>query len=335
MNFSALIPTVLATFCFTTVADAKAAETGPPNVVVSIKPVHSLVAGVMAGVGQPRLLLQGGAPPHNFSLKPSEARALWKADLIVWVGPGLENFLVKPLKALPVTTRVVELSKSKGLVLHAAREGGTWQRHGHEHGGGADPGTTDMHIWLDPLNARAWVGALVEILVEENPANAAAYRINGEKLSNQLIDLDVKLRRLLNADAKTPFLAFHDAYQYFEKHYGLHGLGSVMDSPRRWPGTGRLSETRAGLRSQKAVCLFFDTPSEPPLVRPLVEGTGVRAVALDPLAARIEAGPGLYFLLLEGFAESILDCLSPAPARDRSKGKENHPVNQQKNKNKE
>ncbi len=310
MNFSIITPTIFAVFCF---AAAVAAETPPPKVMVSIKPVHSLVAGVMAGIGQPRLLLQGGASPHHFSLKPSQARALWNADLVIWVGPGLESFLIKPLKALPVTTRVVELSESKGIVLHSIRDGGTWQRHGHEH-----PGMLDMHIWLNPANARAWVGALVEALIEEDPANAAAYRNNGKKFSNQLIDLDMKLRHRLKTAAKIPFLAFHDAYQYFEKHYGLHGVGSVTDSPGRWPGTGRLSEIRAGLRSQKAVCLFFDTPSEPPLVRPLIEGTGVRVATLDPLAARIEAGPSLYFLLLEEMAGSFLDCLSPASERGPS-----------------
>ena len=68
-----------------------------PKVVVSIVPIHSLVAGVMKGVGEPSLLIPVGTSPHTYNLKPSDARSLQSADLVVWVGEGLENYLQKPL----------------------------------------------------------------------------------------------------------------------------------------------------------------------------------------------------------------------------------------------
>src|SRR3546814_4864691 len=60
------------------------------TVVASIKPVHSLVAGVMAGAGSPHLIVQGGASPHAISLKPSDATALQEAAVVFWVGEDLE-----------------------------------------------------------------------------------------------------------------------------------------------------------------------------------------------------------------------------------------------------
>src|SRR5512147_1007111 len=94
---------------------AGAAE--PPRVVVSIKPVHSLVAAVMQGVGEPVLLLQTGASPHTYSLRPSDAQALRRAQLVVWVGEGLEMFLVKPLAALGKDARALELADAPGVRL--------------------------------------------------------------------------------------------------------------------------------------------------------------------------------------------------------------------------
>src|SRR4051794_27721066 len=67
-----------------------------PVVVTSIKPIHSLVASIMQGVGEPELIVDGAASPHTYSLKPSNARALQSAKVIFWVGSGLEAFLEKP-----------------------------------------------------------------------------------------------------------------------------------------------------------------------------------------------------------------------------------------------
>src|SRR5919106_6675550 len=80
-----------------------------PAVVVSIKPIHALVAGVMAGVATPELLIEGAGSPHSYALRPSQAQALEEADVVFWVGEGLEAFLEKPLAALSGNAKVVEL----------------------------------------------------------------------------------------------------------------------------------------------------------------------------------------------------------------------------------
>ena len=110
-----------------------AASADAPAVVVSIKPIHSLVAGIMQGVGQPALLVPGGASPHTWSMRPSDARALENADVVVWVGGGLESFLVQPLEALTAEAYVLELSRAEGITLLRHREGGTWEEH-EDHG---------------------------------------------------------------------------------------------------------------------------------------------------------------------------------------------------------
>lgn len=116
-------------FCAQTTFSASAA----PRVVVSIKPLHSLVAGVMKGVGTPELLMKGAASPHTFSLKPSDARMLTKARVIFWVGEVLAPSLQRPLETLPKKAEVIALAETKGLVLRKLREGGLWEGHDDHH----------------------------------------------------------------------------------------------------------------------------------------------------------------------------------------------------------
>src|SRR5690348_18258340 len=109
------------------------AAAAAPKVVVSIKPIHSLLAGVMAGVGEPRLIVAGGSSPHVYSLRPSDARKLEGAQLVFWVGPILEGFLEKPLSALAGKAQIVELDRSASVTLLPARHGGDWEADEDEH----------------------------------------------------------------------------------------------------------------------------------------------------------------------------------------------------------
>ena len=109
-----------------------AAAAEPLETVASIKPIHSLLSGVMEGAGEPSLLVRGGASPHTWTLRPSDAHALEHADLVVWVGEGLESFLVQPIEALTSDAYVLELSRAEGITLLRMREGGAWDEHDHD-----------------------------------------------------------------------------------------------------------------------------------------------------------------------------------------------------------
>ncbi|MEQ9345095.1 MAG: zinc ABC transporter substrate-binding protein [Thalassospira sp.] len=109
-----------------------------PNVVTTIKPIHGIASAIMKDVGEPVLLLDGASSPHAYSLRPSEARALRDADLVVYVSHTLESFLEKPLQSLSADSHILELIDLSGLALRDMREGGTWESHGHDHTGHAD-----------------------------------------------------------------------------------------------------------------------------------------------------------------------------------------------------
>ncbi|WEX86852.1 zinc ABC transporter substrate-binding protein ZnuA [Sinorhizobium garamanticum] len=315
-----------------------------PNVVASIKPVHSLVASIMEGVGKPSLIVEGGASPHTYNMKPSNAAALQEAKVVFWVGHGLEAFLDKPLEALGSGAKVVELGEAPGLEKLKFREGGAFEAHadddeghegdshgaeeaahdGHEHEEHAaeqEPandhdhhaeGEFDMHMWLDPMNAKAMANEIEKALAEADPANAAAYEANLDKLNQRLDALDKHLAETVAPVQDKPFVVFHDAYQYFEHRYKVRVAGSITVSPEVLPGAERLSEIRAKIKELGATCVFAEPQFEPKLINVVIEGTPAKSGTLDPEAATLDAGPDLYFQLMENIGTSLKSCLASA-----------------------
>ncbi|EJK82092.1 zinc ABC transporter substrate-binding protein [Rhizobium sp. AP16] len=284
-----------------------------PDVVVSIKPIHSLVAAIMDGVGTPELIVDGAASPHTYALKPSNAKALEAAKVVFWVGPGMEAFLEKPLSALGANALVVELDKAPGITKLKFREGGAFEAdddgdeptdHDHDHG------EFDTHLWLDPHNAKAMTAEITTTLVAADPANALTYEANQKALDDRLDALDAEIAATLAPVKSKPFIVFHDAYQYFERRYGVRVAGSITVSPESIPGAQRISEIHGKVAELGATCVFAEPQFEPKLVNVVLEGTSAKSGVLDPEAATLPQGPDLYFDLMRGIANSLKTCLS-------------------------
>ncbi|MAZ18627.1 MAG: zinc ABC transporter substrate-binding protein [Ahrensia sp.] len=298
------------------------------NVIASIKPVQSLVAAVMQGAGEPSLIVEGAGSPHTYSLKPSQAAALQKADLIFWVGDNLEAFLEKPISTIG-NAKSVELIDAHGLETLGLREGGAFEEHMHDgehadedHDHEAEHAESheddhhhdeiDMHVWLDPVNAKAMADDIAEALSEADPDNAALYKKNAADLSARIDTLTTELSAELAPIKDKGFIVFHDGYQYFEHRFGLSAAGSITVSPDVMPGADRIRQIQAKIGELGATCVFAEPQFEPKLIAVATEGSDARSGVLDPLGANIEAGPELYFTLMHNMAESFSTCLSGA-----------------------
>ena len=332
----ALLATTILTASMTTAfADVK--------VVTSIKPVHSLVAAVMQGVGTPDLIVEGAGSPHTYALKPSQAKQLQEADLVFWMSHDLEAFLEKSIDGIATKAVSVPLMESRGLMTLGFREGGAFDDHGHdehdkdddhdhekhddhddhekhdkdddhdhekhddhdEH----DHGEVDPHVWLDPENAKAMVHEIEEALAKADPANAATYESNAEAVMAKLDSLVAEIDSELQPVKGRGYIVFHDAYQYFENRFGVSAIGSITVSPEVLPGAERISDLQEKVRSLDATCVFSEPQFEPKLVATVTENTNARTGVLDPLGAAIDKGPNLYFTLIRNMASSLKNCL--------------------------
>ena len=290
-----------------------AAEPSAPAVVVSIKPLHSLVAGVMQGVATPLLLVKGGGSPHGYVLRPSEARALAKAQLIVWVGEELESFLQKPLATFGQGDHQLKLSEQLQKSLLVKRQGGSWEGHTHQHSdenGAAglkmQHQNPDLHLWLDPTLAKQIVILTDKRLSEIDPAHRSQYNSNTAALVKKLDQLDQKLRKQLTPVKGIPYIVFHAAYQYFESAYGLNAVGSITIDPERRPGARRIKEIRQKIKQLGARCVFSEPQFKSRLIATVIEGTGAKTGTLDPLGADLPAGPEAYFQLMTRLGDNLL-----------------------------
>lgn len=275
-----------------------------PDVVVSIAPVHSLVAAVMSDVGTPRLLVPARASPHVYSLRPSDAQALANADIVFRVGPNMETFLDKPLEAL-VSGIVVTLDGAPGITKQQSAADGA-DDHGH---GGADAHTTDPHIWLSVGNARRIAEIAAQTLGRHDPENAAAYERNLTRLKGRLDVLESDLRAMLEPVRRQPYVVMHDAYRHFESEFGLRRSAAISLSPERRPGARQLFRIRTLLIAADIKCVFAEPQFPDSIAATVVDGINTRLAQLDPVGVGIPPGPELYFTLMENLGRSLAGCL--------------------------
>lgn len=304
-------------------ASSPAEAADAPKVVASIKPVASLVSAVMEGVGEPYLVVKGAASPHTAALKPSDATALSGADAIFWIGPQLENFLIKPIDALGGKSDVVRLWDADGVVPLKAREGGMFDADDDDHGGAEvhdDHGDDhdhehgdnpyNEHVWLDPENAAAMTKAIAATLQKLDPDHADTYAANAKAYGERLRKLESEVSEELGGVPHKPFVVFHDAYQYFEHRFDVPASGSITVSPEKAPGAARIREIKDKLASVDAACVFSEPEFEPSVVAAITEGTSATTGVLDPLGANLPDGPDLYPTLIKNIADGLKDCFA-------------------------
>ena len=304
---------ILAVFC--ALATVHAPLSRATEVVVSLKPIHALVASVMGETGEPWLMVTGAASPHTYQMRPSDAEVLSAADLVVWIGESMGRFLDRPIAVLGSGAEVVTLHEAAGLELLPNREGGIWRDeksevhvddhddHGHEHD------EFDMHVWLDPGNASRIVDVVADALAGIDPGRAEAYRANAEATRMRIRALESSLDERLAPVRQRAFIVFHDGYGYFEHAFGLNGKGAVAVDPARPPGARRIAELRGALAEHDVRCVFTEAPFEPGLVSTVIEGTGIRTGTLDPLGVDVAPGPDAWFEIMRGLGDSVADCL--------------------------
>ena len=293
------------------------------SVVTSIKPLHSLTSYIMEGVGEPELIIDGVASPHNFQIKPSHAKMLQNADLVIWIGEDLESFLPTALKSIPKDAVVFELLDQSGLKKLKFREKNIFEGHddhGHDehakkeddhddHGHddhGHGHGSFDPHIWLDPANAKVIVKKITNQLSKIDKDNASTYKANSKKVIKDLDGLIKDVKNEINKDAS--FVVFHDAYQYFEKRFGLNVIGALTVNPDVMPGAEQLSEIREVIEHEKAKCIFSEPQFNPNIINSIASDTGVKTGVLDPLGANIDKGKNMYFDLIKDMSNSLKGC---------------------------
>lgn len=300
------------------------------KIAATITPIHSLVSMVTKGIAEPSLIIKPGASPHGYAMKPSEAKALDDADIVFWVGRPLEFWMEKAINTLAADAKVVELGAAEEAVKIGIRRGGIWDGHGDhghhdhdhdEHAQNEDAHASesyDPHMWLDPDNAELWVQVVAAELSALDPENAPMYEANALAAREQIIEMTSAIQKDLETVGTIPYIVFHDAYQYFERYFGLNAVGAISLSDAERPSAARLSEIQHRIEESGAKCAFAEPQFEPKLLDTVIQGQEVAKGVLDPIGTDIEPGAELYLTLMTKLAASLKTCLSGTELSSKS-----------------
>ena len=315
------------------------------NVVTTIKPLHSLISSVMEGVGKPSLIIEGTNNPHTFVFKPSHAEMIENADIVFWIGEDLEAFMEKPLESLAKNAKTISFMDLASIEKLKFREQNIFDDHddhghddhddhghkdddhddhddhdGHddEHDGhddhddhaghhdGHNHGEFDAHIWLDPANAKEMVLEISHELSELDPSNKSKYEDNASKTIVALDKLIEEVDKSLSKDIS--YIVFHDAYQYFEKRFGVIPAGALTLNPDVVPGAKQIADIQDIINDKGIKCIFSEPQYNPKIIETIGNDMNISTGVMDPLGAYIDAGPSMYSDLINQIANSIKDC---------------------------
>ena len=296
-----------------------AAQAEVPRVATDIAPVHSLVAMVMEGVGTPDLIIPSGATPHSYAMLPSEARALahWLAD---------------PSASLAQNAQSIELMAVAGTRLLKNRSGVAFEADEHDdaaagtqvtsgqrkaetpsdHNSGDDhaAGAFDPHVWLDPENAKLWLGTIADALSARDQDNAASYAANALKGAQRLEDLQARLQSQLTPLQGRPFIVFHDAYHYFEARFGIEARAAISLSDGVAPSAARMADVKDVVAQTETTCVFTEPQFNSGLIAALQGQNALSTASIDPLGANLPQGSELYPALIESVGTAFATCLT-------------------------
>ena len=177
---------------------------------------------------------------------------------------------------------------------------------GHHHGHAHAHGEFDVHIWLDPNNAKVIVKEVANELASLDSKNSNFYKMNAKKTVKKLDILINQIDKSINK--KASFVTFHDAYQYFEKRFGVEALGALTINTDIQPGAKQIAEIKDLVEDKNIKCIFSEPQFNPKLINMIAKSTGAKTGILDPLGSSYKPGKDLYFNLINDLYENLNKC---------------------------
>lgn len=284
-------------------------HTSTAAVVTSVKPLAFIAAAITDGVTTTEILLPDGSSPHTYALRPSDVKRLRDAELVIWIGKGMEAFLDKPLQQLDNKNRLTLASVPaiEALLLKNEDADAHDDHHGHDHD--HNHNDVDMHIWLSPAIAKQIAIAIHEKLVSLRPQDKDKFDINLQLFIQELERTEQNLDKILKLIKGKGYFVFHDAYQYYENYFGLTQLGHFTINPEIQPGAQRLHQIRTILVEQKVQCVFAEPQFRPAIIDSMTQGLNVKHGILDPLGMNIKLSRDSYSEFLTQLSSQFLSCL--------------------------
>lgn len=271
------------------------------TVVVTIPPLAAAIKPLLDESDKLVTLLPKGQSPHHFQLKPSHLMEINRADIVLSIGGGVDQWAQK---AITNTDGVIHIRMSElpGLVLLPVRGAHT---HEHEHGESHNKKGFDPHLWLSAENIEIMIKAFSKKFQERFPQKSQSMQQKEADWLVQIQQTDAMTSQQLQPVQKVPYLVMHDAFQYFEQRYQLNHAGAIQPSSGASASLKKIMEVHELIQDKKVKCIFKEPQLSEKQLKLLIENTDVKIGNLDPLG---EADQD-YTELMQNLARQFLACL--------------------------
>jgi len=299
---------LIAVLCLTFSARLLAANDKALYIATDIPFVASVVQSLVGPNDEVVSVLSDSESPHQLSLRPSVAKSITQADLIILFGEDFTLGIAKAIERFAPSTQQLALLDVPELTLLPLRDDGAAHaaHAAHKHGNTA----IDPHAWLNPTNVQQMVLSIRDALIEYDPPRTAFFTDNANSVIEQLERLDQELVTVWTASKPGAFVSLHDSTQYFEAHYGLQSVGTLFAGDHVSPSAHHVSELRQAIQQQGVTCLVTDPNTNARWVNTIAEGLNVSVVNIDVLGVNFEDSPTRYIDTLKHVSDSFQECLS-------------------------
>jgi len=278
-----------------------------PLVVVSIKPIHSIVSSLMDGIAKPKLLLKSNVSAHTFHLKPSQISSVENAKLVITISDEFEIGLRKVLKNLDESSHF-QIISLHNLNTHRYRADKIYDNnHQEEHN--QEVLTNDLHLWLDIDNMKKISQHISSLLIVIDPGNEDKYKQNFKELISNFDALQIEIKNQMHPFSGKHYATYSDTIQYFEKKYNLGRPIIVTPYHGARLSINRTLAAKNTIKDLNVSCLIYGPDVRKSQISVLSEGLNINAYKIDALGQKLTPGPEQYFELIKRISNQTSSCL--------------------------
>ena len=283
------------------------------QIVVSFFPYGEFVRAVVGDRATVSELVPSGVEPHDFEPTPRDIERMYRADIVIINGAGIDAWAEKVARELPERgVRVIRMAD--GIELLSASEEEHEEENqeiSHEE---SEIHSADPHFWLDPVLAQSQVRTIARVVGEQDGQYRDFYQARAEVFALELGRLDQEYQTGLSQCRLRTIVTSHDAFAYLAKRYLLETVSIAGLSPDAEPSSQRLAEIARETSRLGVKFIFFETLSSPKLAQTLAGELGISTLVFDPIEGSpvVDGARATYTELMRSNLRNLevaLECL--------------------------
>jgi zinc/manganese transport system substrate-binding protein len=240
------------------------------KILTTIPPLYSFTASIAGEHADVENLLPSGAGPHEYSFSPHDMKKIAEADILIKNGVNLEGWLDNAIASSGREDLII-VDTSTGIEIVE----------------------NDPHIWLSPNRAIVQIKNIRDALMKADPERSAFFSGNADTYILRIQYLDARAVNEISALKKKEFVAFHSAFLYFCRDYGLKQVAVIQKSPEQEPSPGHMRNVIDIIKAKGITTIFTEPQASHKIVNTIAQDLNLRVSALDTLEIG-ELSPGWY-----------------------------------------